>query len=106
MNENLARIFQELRDGLIEILGDTVDAVYVFGSQARGDARLDSDIDVLVVMKDEYDYREVSLATAELTADISLKYDVVISKVFVTRKRLEEEQTPFFINVRNEAVEL
>ena len=36
-----------LRDALNEVRG--IDAAFIFGSQARGDARLDSDIDLLIL---------------------------------------------------------
>ena len=103
-SEVLKKILAELRIGLMEILGDRLEAVYLFGSQARGDARADSDIDVLVVMRDEFNYREVSIQTLDLSAELSLQYEVVIARVFVTSQRLKEEQSPFFVHVRREAV--
>jgi predicted nucleotidyltransferase len=33
---------------LNELLGDRLEAIYLYGSQARGEARLDSDIDVMI----------------------------------------------------------
>jgi predicted nucleotidyltransferase len=42
--------------------GDALDAVYLFGSRARGDHRPDSDLDVAVVLR----HVENSLAAADL----------------------------------------
>ena len=78
--------------------------VYLYRSQARRDARSDSDIDILIVLNGDFDYGEVLNRTIDLTADLSLEYDVVVSHAFVTRERFEHEMSPFLMNVRREAV--
>jgi uncharacterized protein len=98
---NLKKILNEYRQRLIEILGSDQDSVLLFGSQACGDAGGGSDIDVLCIMKAPFDLiRRTSLATAEL----SLAYDVVISRVFVTREAYSSQDSPFLMNVRKEQV--
>ncbi|MEW5872527.1 MAG: nucleotidyltransferase domain-containing protein [Chloroflexota bacterium] len=103
-SEKLAKILQELRLGLTQLLGDRLEAVYLYGSQARGEARTDSDIDVLVVMKKDFDYGEMLDRTIDLVAGLSLEYDVVISRAFVSKDRFEHERSPFLMNIRREAV--
>ncbi len=58
--EKLAQILRELREGLAPILEDRLAAIYLYGSQARGDARPDSDIDILVILHGDFDYGEKS----------------------------------------------
>ena len=102
--EKLEEILTRLRAGLEELLGEQLEAVYLYGSHARGDARPDSDIDVLIIMKEDFDYGEVLSRTLDLTAALSLEHDVVISRAFFTRERFEHEKSPFLMNVRREAV--
>ncbi|MHC5719371.1 MAG: nucleotidyltransferase domain-containing protein [Nostoc sp.] len=51
MSKELAEILQRLKTCLREIYGDRLVKMVLFGSQARGEASTDSDIDVLVVLK-------------------------------------------------------
>jgi len=102
----LQEILAEYRKRLEEILRDELDALVLYGSQARGDAEEGSDIDVLCVIKGPFDYGELIERTSEASAELSLKYDVVLSRAFVTRQDFESRDIPFLMNVRREGVAL
>ena len=100
----LSAILQAVRCELSRVLGDQLEAIYLFGSHARGEARPDSDIDLLVVVRGKVDYWDLIRRTSSIIASLSLQYDVVISRAFVSRNRFERDQSPFLLNVRGEAV--
>jgi predicted nucleotidyltransferase len=72
--------------------------------RARGDARDDSDIDILIVLKNDFNYSEMLRLSSDFTASLSLEKDVVISRAFVSKADFENRQTPFLMNVRREGV--
>ncbi len=104
MPEHIQKLLKELKQGLIRIYGNQLKAVYLYGSYARGDARPDSDIDVLMVLKGKFNYIEMLKRSDDFAATFSLENDVVISRAFVSAKEYKEKQTPFLINVRREGV--
>ncbi|MDJ1183792.1 nucleotidyltransferase domain-containing protein [Roseofilum casamattae] len=83
---------------------DNLDTLILYGSQARGDAKIDSDIDLLIILKRAFSYREEIQRTSEFIADLSLEYNTVISRAFVSTERYERENSPFFLNVRREGI--
>ena len=105
MPNNIKKILRELKKGLVEIYGDQLKAVYLFGSFARGEGRLpDSDIDVMIVLKGEFNRWEVSKRSSEFVAALCLENEVVIICHFITDKRYAESKMPFMLNVRKDAV--
>ncbi len=102
--KQLHRILRSLQKELKDTLGEGVEKVILYGSQARGDARDDSDIDVLVVLKDDFKYGAMLKKTSRAVAKLSLDNDVVISRAFATRQQYEQSQIPFLMNVRREGI--
>lgn len=106
MSEQLRRILNELRDQLQAIYGERLIDLILFGSQARGDAAPESDIDVMVVLKEPVDPASEIDRVSPITAEISLKHNVVISCVFMAANRFQQERSPLLLNVRREGIEV
>lgn len=80
----------------------------LYGSEARGDANPDSDIDLLVLVDtDHLNYKEKDAIIAPFY-DIELKSGIVISTLIMPRKEWENRPfpTPFYCNVMNEGIAL
>jgi predicted nucleotidyltransferase len=97
-------ILGELKRGLQLIYGKQLRGVYLFGSYARGDAERESDVDVLIVLRDFERYALEVDRTAELAADLSLKHGATVSLVFLRERDWLQGDSPFLSNVRDEAV--
>ncbi len=53
--------------------------IVLFGSQARGQARLDSDLDLLIVMPDGVDERATTIAMRRALADLPVSKDLIVA---------------------------
>jgi predicted nucleotidyltransferase len=104
MNDEIRRLLGEFKTGLQAIYGDRLAGVYLYGSYARGEQDDESDVDVLVVLDHFDDYCAEVDRVGELGAELSLKYGVSVSKVFVRQPDWLGGDTPFLANVREEAI--
>lgn len=102
--DGLDSTLRRLRDGLAALYGDRLDRVLLYGSRARGDARSDSDVDVLVILRGEVDPVAEIRRTEYLVADMSLAHDIVFQCVFVGVDEMETGVDAFLYNVRREAL--
>ncbi len=104
MTDTVSRIVAELREGLEELYGPRLERMVLFGSQARGDAAPDSDVDVLVVLHGDVRPGEEIERTGAVVSEVALRHDTAISRVFVSAERFQDELTPFLRNVLGEGV--
>jgi len=97
-------ILKELKVGLQDIYGEQLQGLYLYGSHAREEADFESDIDILVILDKVESYSSEIARTSNLVAELSLKYDKTISRVFVSRQDWSEKETPFLLSTRKEAI--
>lgn len=103
-DKKIRQLLAELKTGLQAIYGSRLKGLYLFGSYARGEQEEGSDVDVLVVLDHFTDYGAEVERAGHLGSELSLEYDVSISKVFMREDEWLHKETPFLLNVREEAV--
>jgi len=84
------------------------DRLILFGSQARGDARPDSDWDLLVLLnKEKRNYIEDFDNYAYPFTEIGLKHDILINaKVFTIKDWERQKPSIFYKNVEKDKIEI
>lgn len=102
----LQKILREFRRGLETIYGSRLAGLVLFGSQARGDALPDSDIDVLVVLHGRVNPLEEARRISQFRGDLCLRHNVVISCVYVSAEEAETADTPLLEGIRAEGLPL
>ncbi|KOR38266.1 MULTISPECIES: nucleotidyltransferase domain-containing protein [Planktothricoides] len=104
MSEQLQILLKQLRSDLLELYGTRLDRLILFGSQARGTATENSDIDVLIILKGQVNPGEEIKRTGHLISDLSLQYDLTISRLFMDSEKFSTANTPLLLNIRKEGI--
>ena len=97
------QIFQEIQALKRKILPN--EKVILFGSQARGDARPDSDWDLLVLLNKEKITFKDENKYAYPFAEIGWNHDTYISVKMYTNKEWQKSSvTTFYYNINNDGI--
>ncbi|MBR6535969.1 MAG: nucleotidyltransferase domain-containing protein [Lachnospiraceae bacterium] len=92
-----------------DIYGDAVAGVFLYGSYARGDFEKDSDVDIVAIVKGERLALQDKLRTIwDLSADIGLEHDTVVSPTVIPYDEFEEykEVLPYYRNIAREGLRI
>ena len=99
------KIFKEIQTLKRQILPN--EKVILFGSQARGDAREDSDWDLLVIIDKGEKTQEDEDKYAYPFDELGWHHGVAINSVLYTKKQWEQGKIfPFYKNVMHEGIDI
>ena len=98
----IQELLAKLCRGLERLYGERL-AVYLFGSFACAEATPESDVDILIVLDEVMDYGQEIEHTGHLISELSLEYEVSISRVFVSSSAWRHRDSPFLSKVREQA---
>ncbi len=106
MHPTIKQVLGDIRQSLERLYGNKLARVVLFGSQARGDAREDSDVDVLVVLRGEIDYAEEVDRMLDEEIRLSERSGRFISFIPVSENRYADGLHPLMMNVHREGLEV
>ena len=104
MND-LNNLMKETCEMLKNVFGDRLEQIWLYGSYARGDFDLESDVDIMVLVdlpKDKLSsYRR---KVSDFSSELDLKYDVLLSIKLQDKETFQRfaEVLPFFKNIIRE----
>jgi len=106
VDPRIKSIAGEVRRQLSGIYGDRLVRLVLFGSQARGDARPWSDIDVMLVLRGPVNTEQEAKRTIDAIARLSLNHDCVIMPEFVDQAEFTRGHSSLVDTVLEEGLEI
>lgn len=105
INQEIKSILLIFKKQLKEIYKDKLINLILFGSQAKGTANEDSDIDVLIILKDQ----EINIGneierTSTIIVNLSLRYNKIISRLFMSENYFNTYNSALIRNIRQEGI--
>jgi len=104
MNEGINHIVSQVKQYLMNLYGEQIKRVIVYGSQTRKEATRESDIDILVVVDESINPYEVRRSLSDFLYDILLEKGELVSVIVVPEDFFESYNSPFILNVKSEGV--
>lgn len=108
-DKELLTILLDTKREVSFLFGDTLRYLVLFGSYARQQQDPESDIDIIILAdENEEELRKKREKVADIMAELSMKYDRLISITQVPYKRYEEylDVLPFYKTVSEEGIEI
>ena len=95
----------ELTEGILSAIGDSVSAIMLYGSSARGTTTNESDVDIAGMVRKALSKEEENRLD-DLIVDLNLKYDKVFSVVDIADDEYQKWKNivPFYKNVSSEGI--
>lgn len=99
-----ASVISDFRTALVSRYGDRVKNCYLFGSYARGDAGVESDLDVLVVLRDRGNRLAERKAIRQLAYAVTYQRgrSILLSTIVSTEQELLSSAEPIYARIRAE----
>lgn len=105
--ETLKLLIAEVKNALAELYQERLDKIILFGSYAREDFHAESDVDLMILLKDdEISKTEEILNMNPIISPITLAYNVDITTLPETSARYEVAKSPLLHYVRKEGIEV
>ena len=103
-NQNLKELLVDLKSELTKLYGHRFIKLILYGSHARSEETIDSDIDIAVVLKGDIVPGVEIDNMVQVITDLDLKYGELISVFPVSENNFLNLKSPLLINVRREGV--
>ncbi len=100
MNHLQQNIITNIKQSLINQYGNAISSVILFGSQAKGKAKIDSDYDFVFILEKDYDWR-FEKEIQHFLYDFELKYNIFTDVHLISKKEISNSikgKDPLFVN--------
>ena len=98
------KLLQEIKASLSEAYGERLSGIVLYGSEARGEGKKDSDIDILVLLDGPVtSWLDIKIAARALYP-LMLQLDRIIDTRLINVFDYEKAEAPLYVQARREGI--
>lgn len=109
MEERIKNITSEVYEELMKLFGGKLERIILYGSYARGDFNLESDVDIMILLScDQTEIAENRKKISRIASRVGLKNDIMISLLVRNCDdfKNEMEYQPFYQNIERDGLRI
>jgi predicted nucleotidyltransferase len=106
ITHRLQNLLKELKVKLQKLYGDRLFTLLLYGSVARGEANADSDIDILVVLRDRVLPMSEIRRMADIKLDFLLEFGELLSIMPMSLDEFNDNSASFINSIRRDGIAL
>lgn len=102
-------ILSKVQNNMIELFHNKLQDIILYGSYARNENTLESDMDIMILVDEKEDVlKKYDDSIADIMVDLSLEYGIVLSLYAQSLKQYEEhlKVLPFLRNIQTEGIKV
>jgi predicted nucleotidyltransferase len=103
---DLRKTLRWATQSLREIYGDRLQRLILFGSHARGEARPESDVDVMVVLEGPVTSIKEAKRTSRIATEAASYRDTALSFIHMSEEEFADDRRPLVWSVREDGLDL
>lgn len=104
MKKQISETLNKLKDKFSYQYQDRLAQIILFGSQARNDAESESDIDLLIILKEEVNPVLEIKKNNSWICDLCLETDELINCIYISEKQFQTQSNPLLRNIKKEGI--
>ena len=109
MSQAMRGLLEQYVAEIKKIYGSHVREIILYGSYARGDFKLDSDVDIMILLDmSDLELKSYSRALSYMTYDFNMDNELDIKPIAKSQAHFEKwvDNYPFYANIQKEGVVL
>ena len=80
MEERIKNIITEVNEELVKLFGGKIERIILYGSYARGDFDLESDVDIMILLNcNQEEIKEKRKEISRIASRVGLRNDIMVS---------------------------
>lgn len=102
----IEKILKEFKKQIQHLYGDKLKEVILYGSYARNEETVESDVDLAIIIEGEISpFKEID-NMSEIAYEFVLNHNILISIHPISEERYFLTRTPFLMNIREEGISI